>query len=295
MKQIDMAWCRDHRAKPLIAGGIILLASGVLHLGIYLCLQGPWEGPVSWRKPILFGISAGLTSISMGWVWSNLSKYRSDSFFSWATALALVVEVGLIDLQQWRGVPSHFNRTTTLDSNIYNVMGILILGVTGVILMLTVRSFTNEVTQPTPMVIAIQSGLVYLAISCILGVLINISGDLRVQEGLLPARYGQAGVPKFPHGVVIHALQWLPVIAWLTAKAKFGMFVQRQMSIVASAATGLLLIYASIVTLLGRARFDAPVPLAIVFYIAVLLFVSLGAVIIVGLVIQDRNPTQTPQ
>jgi hypothetical protein len=295
MKQIDMAWCRDHRAKPLIAGGIILLASGVLHLGIYLCLQGPWEGPVSWRKPILFGISAGLTSISMGWVWSNLSKYRSDSFFSWATALALVVEVGLIDLQQWRGVPSHFNRTTTLDSNIYNVMGILILGVTGVILMLTVRSFTNEVTQPTPMVIAMQSGLVYLAISCILGVLINISGDLRVQEGLLPARYGQAGVPKFPHGVVIHALQWLPVIAWLTAKAKFGMFVQRQMSIVASAATGLLLIYASIVTLLGRARFDAPVPLAIVFYIAVLLFVSLGAVIIVGLLIQDRNPTQTPQ
>jgi hypothetical protein len=294
MKQIDMAWCRDHRAKPLIAGGIILLASGVLHLGIYLCLQGPWEGPVSWRKPILFGISAGLTSISMGWVWSNLSKYRSDSFFSWATALALVVEVGLIDLQQWRGVPSHFNRTTTLDSNIYNVMGILILGVTGVILMLTVRSFTNEVTQPTPMVIAMQSGLVYLAISCILGVLINISGDLRVQEGLLPARYGQAGVPKFPHGVVIHALQWLPVIAWLTAKAKFGMFVQRQMSIVASAATGLLLIYASIVTLLGRARFDAPVPLAIVFYIAVLLFVSLGAVIIVGLLIQDRNPTQTP-
>ena len=295
MKQIDMAWCRDHRAKPLIAGGIILLASGVLHLGIYLCLQGPWEGPVSWRKPILFGISAGLTSISMGWVWSNLSKYRSDSFFSWATALALVVEVGLIDLQQWRGVPSHFNRATTLDSNIYNVMGILILGVTGVILMLTVRSFTNEVTQPTPMVIAMQSGLVYLAISCILGVLINISGDLRVQEGLLPARYGQAGVPKFPHGVVIHALQWLPVIAWLTAKAKFGMFVQRQMSIVASAATGLLLIYASIVTLLGRARFDAPVPLAIVFYIAVLLFVSLGAVIIVGLLIQDRNPTQTPQ
>ena len=295
MNQIDMAWCRDHRAKPLIAGGIILLASGVLHLGIYLCLQGPWEGPVSWRKPILFGISAGLTSISMGWVWSNLSKYRSDSFLSWATALALVVEVGLIDLQQWRGVPSHFNRTTTLDSNIYNVMGILILGVTGVILMLTVRSFTNEVTQPTPMVIAMQSGLVYLAISCILGVLINISGDLRVQEGLLPARYGQAGVPKFPHGVVIHALQWLPVIAWLTAKAKFGMFVQRQMSIVASAATGLLLIYASIVTLLGRARFDAPVPLAIVFYIAVLLFVSLGAVIIVGLLIQDRNPTQTPQ
>ena len=294
MKQIDMAWCRDHRAKPLIAGGIILLASGVLHLGIYLCLQGPWEGPVSWRKPILFGISAGLTCISMGWVWSNLSKYRSDSFFSWATALAMVVEVGLIDLQQWRGVPSHFNRTTTLDSNIYNVMGILILGVTGVILMLTVRSFTNEVTQPTPMVIAMQSGLVYLAISCILGVLINISGDLRVQEGLLPARYGQAGVPKFPHGVVIHALQWLPVIAWLTAKAKFGMFVQRQMSIVASAATGLLLIYASIVTLLGRARFDAPVPLAIVFYIAVLLFVALGAVIVVGLLIQNRNPNQSP-
>ena len=93
---------------------------------------------------------------------------------------------------------------------------------------------------------------------------------------------------------MIHALQWLPAIAWLAAKAKFGMSVQRQMSIVASVATGLLLIYASIVTLLGRARFDAPIPLAMVFYVAVLLFVSLSAVIVVGLLKQKLNPTQTP-
>ena len=292
MNHFEMAWCRDHRAKPLIAGGLILLASGVLHLGIYLWQQGPWEGAVSWRKPILFGISAGLTSISMGWVWSNLPKYRSDSFWSWATALALIVEVGLIDLQQWRGVPSHFNRTNSLDSYIYDVMGILILGVTGVILVLTVRSFTNEVSQPAPMAVAMQSGLLYLAISCLLGVLINISGDLRVQEGLLPELYGPAGVPKFPHGVVIHALQWLPAIAWLAAKAKLSMSVQCGISITGTIATGLLLIYASSVTLLGRARFDAPIPLAMVLYIAVLLFFSLSTVIAVGLLKRIQKPSQ---
>ena len=210
MKLLNTAWCRENRAKPLVFLGAVLIASGVAHLGVYCIDGGSWEGDISWRKPILFGISAGLTSISMGWVWASLSTLKYDRFLSWTAALALLLEVGLIDLQQWRGVASHFNRSTALDSAIYNLMGLLILWVTGVIIALTVRSFTTPLSQPTPMVIAIQYGLLYLTISCLLGIVINISGDLRMQHGLPPARFGVAGVPKFPHGVVIHALQWLP-------------------------------------------------------------------------------------
>ena len=54
----------------------------------------------------------------------------------------------------------------------------------------------------------------------------------------------------------------------------------------------LLLMYASSVTLLGRARFDAPIPLAMVLYIAVLLFLILSAVIAFGLLKQIQKPTQ---
>ena len=109
MNQFNTAWWKNKQAKPLTYFGAVLVASGIIHLGIYFLYGGPWEGEVSWRKPILFGISAGLTSISMGWVWASLSRWKYDGFLSSTAALALLVEVGLIDLQQWRGVASHFN------------------------------------------------------------------------------------------------------------------------------------------------------------------------------------------
>jgi hypothetical protein len=162
-------------------------------------------------------------------------------------------------------------------------MGLLIVWVTGVIIFLTVRSFIEPLSQPTPMVIAIQYGLLYLTISCLLGIVINISGDLRMQDGLPPSRFGVAGVPKFPHGVVIHALQWLPLFSWGAAWAHFSKTIQRRLILLASRASGLLLIYASIVTLLGRARFDAPPSLAVILYVAVAALLGLSTVVILGI------------
>lgn len=295
MYQLNTAWLENRQAKPLAYSGLLLVASGIIHLGIYCFCGGPWEGEVSWRKPILFGISAGLTSISMGWVWSSLSQHKYDFFLSSTAALALLIEVGLIDLQQWRGVPSHFNRSTTLDSIIYNAMGLLILWVTGVILMLTIRSFTEPPSQPLPMMIATQYGLIYLAISCLIGIVININGDIRMQHGLPPAQYGDAGVPKFPHGVVIHALQWLPLLAWGAAKAHFSNTTQRRLILLASRASGLLLIYATFVTLLGRARFDAPPQIAVIFYIAATTLLCINAIIVIGLIRRVLPTLQPPQ
>lgn len=295
MNQFNTAWWKNKQAKPLTYLGAVLVASGIIHLGIYFLYGGPWEGEVSWRKPILFGISAGLTSISMGWVWASLSRWKYDGFLSSTAAWALLIEVGLIDLQQWRGVASHFNRSTPIDSAIYNLMGLLILWVTGVIIFLTVRSFIEPLSQPIPMVIAIQYGLLYLTISCLLGIVINISGDLRMQHGLPPTQFGAAGVPKFPHGVVIHALQWLPLLSWGAAWAHFSKTFQRRLILLASCASGLLLIYVSIVTFFGRARFDAPPALAVILYVAVAGLLGLSTVVILGvakhILATRQNPT----
>ena len=294
MNQLNITWCKKEQAKTLAYVGVLLVASGIIHLGVFFFYGGSWEGEVSWRKPVLFGISAGLTSISMGWVWASLTKWRYDGFLSSTAALALLIEVGLIDLQQWRGVASHFNRSTPIDSAIYNLMGLLILWVTGVIIFLTVRSFTEPLSQPTPMVIGIQYGLIYLTISCLLGIVINISGDVRMQHGLPPAQFGDAGVPKFPHGVVIHALQWLPLFAWGAAWAHFSIATQRKLILLASRASGLLLIYASIVTFLGRARFDAPPQLAVVLYVALTGLFALSAAVILGVFKYELAARQKP-
>jgi hypothetical protein len=250
------AWYRDPRASQLAIVGLILVASGLAHALIWAVRGGPWEGPVTWRKPILFGISGGLTSLSCGWVWASLPGRRGDRWLAAATAWALFVEVLLIDLQAWRGVASHFNRATPLDSMLYDAMGVLILFVTAVIVDLTVRLFRSNAEMAPDMLLAARAGMVFLVLSCGLGVWVSVYGDMRMAKGFEPERYGAAGVPKFPHGAVIHAIQWLPAIAWAARQAGQGVAARRGLVIAATAATAALLAFALVQTLTGHARFD---------------------------------------
>ena len=238
--------------------GVVLVASGLAHAVVWAILGGPWEGPVTWRKPILFGISGGLTSVSAAWVWAALPRRRGDAWLAAATAWALFVEVLLIDLQRWRGVASHFNRDTPLDSFLYDAMGVLILLVSGVLVDLTVRLLRSPAALTPDMLLAAQAGMVLLVISCGLGIWVSVNGDLRVAQGLEPERYGRAGVPKFPHGVVIHAIQWLPAIAWAGRVAGITVAARRRLVAAATLISALMLAYALTQTLAGRGRFELP-------------------------------------
>ena len=276
-------WWQDDRAWPLAVWGGILVFSGFVHLAIWGYTGGPWEGPVTWRKPILFGISGGLTSLSMGWAWSWLPRWRFDRLLACSATVALVVEVGLIDMQCWRGVASHFNRSTQFDSLLYDAMGLLILWVTAVIVMITVRFLRQPVAMPADMLLAARAGLIYLVISCLLGIWVGVNGDLRMQQGLAAEQFGRAGVPKFPHGVVIHALQWLPVLAWAATRAGFSSATRLRLVSIAGRATGLLLIYALGETLLGRPRFEPPAGLAALLVVAIAGLVIPAGIAAVGL------------
>lgn len=241
---------------PLAWLGAAMVASGLMHLPVWAVLGGPWEGPVTWRKPILFGISGGLTALSLGWVWSLLPRRRGDVALATATAWALAVEVFLIGLQRWRGVGSHFNRDTPLDSFLFDAMGALIVAVTLVIADLTLRLLRTRPAIPADMLLAARAGMLLLLVSCVLGIWVGMHGEARMQAGLDPTRLGAAGVPKFPHGVVIHAVQWLPLVAW--ALRAGGITESRRWWLVASATAGstVLLVFALVQVALGRARFD---------------------------------------
>jgi len=249
-------WWHDRRVGQLVVVGVVLVGSGLLHLAIWAVTGGPWEGPVTWRKPILFGVSGGLTSVSLAWAWARLPRRTADAWLATATAWALLVEVALVDLQSWRGVASHFNRSTPLDSFLYDAMGGLILFVTLVAIDLTVRFFTQRTTLDPDMLLAARAGLLFLVWSCLLGIWVSVHGDIRMASGLAPETFGRAGVPKFPHGAVIHALQWLPLLAWAARRA--GLPPGRRYVLVASATLGTAVLggFALVQVLLGRARFD---------------------------------------
>jgi len=257
-------WCRDDRGWPLAVAGVGLVVSGLAHVAVWAVIGGPWEGAVTWRKPILFGISGGLTCLSLGWAWAHLPQRRGDAWLAAATALALVAEVALIDLQRWRGVASHFNRATPLDAVLYDVMTWLILGVTLVIGDLTRRFFLARPRLPADLLLAARAGLGLLAVSCLLGIWTGAQGEIRRAAGLPPETLGAAGVLKFPHGAALHAIQWLPLVAWAARHA--GLSVTARTRCVAWSAAGSTLLggYALAQTLLGRARFDTTPPTAAV-------------------------------
>ena len=113
----------------------LLLASGVFHGIVFLIDGGSWEGPVSWRKPIVFGLSFGITLATITWFLSFLRPRRGTAWVLVGTfAAASVAEVFLVSMQRWRGVPSHFNESTAFDGAVFSAMGALV----SVLVLLTV-------------------------------------------------------------------------------------------------------------------------------------------------------------
>jgi len=243
---------------PLYAAACLLLLSGCAHGVVWLVAPSPWEGPLSWRKPILFGISTGLTAWSLAWVWLIVPKRRFDGLLVWLTAMTAIVEVGLITLQTWRGVPSHFNHSTLFDRSVHILMDVCIVALTMAIFDLTWRLLRLR-DQADSLLIAYQQGMLMLSFSCVIGFVILGIGFWQQQRGLEPSAFGSAGVPKFAHGAVIHALQWLPAIA---LALKLGHVSQREQSLLlwsASWGSWGLLAYAMLQAFSGRSRFDATI------------------------------------
>ncbi|POX49221.1 hypothetical protein C3489_25195, partial [Streptomyces sp. Ru71] len=100
----------------LIVGAVLIL-SGLGHLLVFAVDGGPWYGPVSWRKPVTFGLSFGVTLLAVAWVTSYLRVgARLRAALLTVFAADCVVEVGGITLQAWRRVPSHLNSETPFDT-----------------------------------------------------------------------------------------------------------------------------------------------------------------------------------
>lgn len=124
-----------------------------------------------------------------------------------------------------------------------------------VVLDLTVRSML-AFRGGAAMRLAVRAGMVLLLLSCLIGIGIAVLGHHRVERGLDPARCGAAGVPKFPHGMMLHAIQWLPALAWVCDRASLTeRQCVRSVTLASFAAFGLL-VFSLWQTFTGQARFD---------------------------------------
>lgn len=99
--------------------GTALMVSGLVHLGVFFVDGGSWKGPVSWRKPVTFGLSFGITTVTLAWI-TGFFPYRRLLVLATVTvAVTSALEVFFVTLQKWRGVPSHFNDSTPFDGALF--------------------------------------------------------------------------------------------------------------------------------------------------------------------------------
>lgn len=115
-------------SRVLLVVGWLLVFVGFVYLAIWLASGQPWQGSTSWRKPALFGVSGGATLISLGLLYGMLAPKLWDDLLIGSLAAAMSLEVFLIAVQQWRGVESHFNKSTFFD-------GLIDTGITGPIVL----------------------------------------------------------------------------------------------------------------------------------------------------------------
>ena len=121
-------WDTDAR---LTAVGLVMFAL-LAATGVAL-LVDPREvmGAPAWMKPAKFAVSIGIYTLTLAWVFTYLPEWtRTRRVVSWITAVTLVLEIVIIDVQAWRGTTSHFNVGTLVDGVLFSIMGLAIFAQT---------------------------------------------------------------------------------------------------------------------------------------------------------------------
>lgn len=247
--------------------GAALCCSGLLHLVVYLVDGGPWQGPMSWRKPATFGVSFGLTLITVTWTTSFLRLgNRTRAWLVGLFSYGCAAEVFGITFQRWRGEESHFNEETAFNDMFNKVVLAGSIGIVIVVsIILTVLSLLPAVTAGLPKGIRLALGagwLIFLA-AIAFGVLMVVTATtILAAPGDDPAAqqaaYSSAGWLKPAHAITMHAILVLPALGWLTTCTPWSPARRFRVLSVATAGYTLLAIVVAAETLQRLAPLAAP-------------------------------------
>lgn len=228
--------------RPLMIFSGLMAVTAIASIAGLLLDDRTLTGEPIWLKPFKFSVSLALYAVT--WAWLLTRQTRPRRWMSWAgtvVAVLLTVEMVIIVGQVLRGRTSHFNNATTLDANLFTIMGtaitvVWVLGmIQGVVLL-------RERSADPPLAWAIRCGIVISTVGIGLAFLMTdpTADQLHaIQNGIELDRIGghSVGVPdggpgmpltgwsttggdlRIPHFVGIHALQALPLLAMLLAAA----------------------------------------------------------------------------
>ena len=228
---------------PLTAVCLLMLAD------ILICAAGLALDPrrisgfPAWLKPLKFGISTAIYTGTFAWLFHYIRVWpRMVRGAGWVTAATLVVEIVLIDVQAARGITSHFNVTTPMDSLIFSIMGaaIAMLWIAGVCIALAAfrQQFADQawgwslrLGLAITLVGAATAGLMLAPTAQQMEALKQRSNPGAVGSHTVGSPDGGRGLPgvgwsmdrgdlRVPHFFGLHAVQVLPLLVWILRRRR---------------------------------------------------------------------------
>lgn len=199
-------------------------------------------GAPLWFKPMKFAISLSLYAFALAWM---LGQLRDAALrrTGWVIVVGVTLEMVIIVGQAARGVRSHFNGDTTFDVILFAVMGVTITLVWLATLAVALR-FLREPGRDRAMALAIRLGLLVSLVGMAVGFVMSAVGSHAVGvpdggPGLPFVGWSTVGGDlRVGHFVGLHALQVLPLVAALVARA--GLHEATRVRAVTSVAAGYL-------------------------------------------------------
>jgi len=238
----------DQGSRWLTVTGVLMLADIVLSVAGLIVDPSTVSGAPTWMKPLKFAISTGLFSFTVAFMSGQLSRMRRlAAIVGRFMAVALTLEIVLIDLQAARHTVSHFNNTTLFDRSVYGVMGmgisVVLLSTVLILVAASLERFPNRYSAPG-LRWAIRLGLALSLAGMGTGVLMTLptpqqlqaaeqgKGMPRVGAHTAGAPDGGPGIPvtgwsadhgdlRIAHFVGLHGMQLLLLGWWLAARARW--------------------------------------------------------------------------
>lgn len=223
-----LPWYLERMPRPLLWASAAHALLALCCLAALLVPAAPVLGAHPALKPLKFALSIALFLGALGVLLPALTArpWLRDAL-AWLFALTMAAEMAPILVQALRGAPSHFNTATPLDAVAWRVMLVAILAATAGMACVTALATFRPLAGPEGGAMAPllafgwRAGLWLLLLSPISG--FAMGGRLQHSVG---GSDGGPGLPLFnwsvthgdlrvAHFFALHALQLLPVLAWL--------------------------------------------------------------------------------
>lgn len=177
-----------------------------------------------WYKPVKFHLAVVFYVWTMALLLRHLPNPKHIASITRYILLCMTMELVLIDTQAARGVASHFNQSSLINGAVYSIMGAFILLNTGVAAY-AAKLFYKEPVQLSPALVeGIRWGIIIFVIGSLEGGVMSAINKHSVgtaddAAGILFLNWNKTGGDlRIAHFMGIHALQAIPLFAWLLTK-----------------------------------------------------------------------------